>query len=145
MITNRVYYYAGRFTKRRLLRQNSINRGCYVTCAVLSGLTMMALGIAELVHDLAEDEPDKASRPVLGEGSDSLLIPVILGLLAASTVGIGAFLVNRLRAFFKHNYFRHSQTIIAAIALQGGGVCAMIFTKIIYLNTGAKDALRVAQ
>jgi len=51
-----------------------------------------------------------------------------------SIICIGSFLVNRLRAFFKENYFLHSQTIIASIALTGFGVIAMLCFNIVRLK-----------
>ena len=61
----------------------------------------------------------------------SMCLTVILSLLTLSIVFIGSFLVNRLRLFFKENYFLHSQTIIASIALTGFGAIFMLSFNII--------------
>jgi hypothetical protein len=47
-------------------------------------------------------------------------------LCVISLCAIGGFLVNRLRTFFKENYFQHSKTIIASVILMGLGSLAML-------------------
>ena len=45
------------------------------------------------------------------------LVTFILGALTFASTVIGSFLVNRLRAFFRENYWKHSNSIILSIAL----------------------------
>ena len=99
---------------------------------MLSGILSLILAVVELAKDIQAG--DKQPETLLDIGNNSALILVILSLLAVSIVGIGAFLVNRLRVFFKSNYFRHSQTIIAAICLQGAGVSAMLCMNFIIIR-----------
>jgi len=128
MIINRVYLYSGRFSNSRFNTQNKVNLCLYVAFMISFGLANLVFVGLELIYDNQKSGSTSSKvQNLLGIQKEmSLILTVILTLLTLSIIAIGSFLVNRLRLFFKENYFKHSQTIIASIALTGIGVISMI-------------------
>lgn len=124
VIINRVYLYAGKFSDWRFKIQNNINVSLYVFFVIggaMSNFTFMTLELITSTTKYTEGEELFGAQK-----ENSLIVSVILLMSVVSLIGIGLFLVNRLRAFFKTNYFQHSQTILYSIALMGPGVLAML-------------------
>lgn len=65
--------------------------------------------------DLKHSELDEISYEPSYENSMSFTI--VLSLMTVSMIVVGSLLVNRLRKYFRYNYYQHSNSIILSIIL----------------------------
>lgn len=101
----------------------------FVVLTLIIGCTNVVLSILQLIYHVNGNKENLMPIP-----GNSYLILVLLAILFFSELIVGVVLVNRIRSFFKQNYFDHTQTVIYSIILFGLGVGAMLSSYIVEIK-----------
>ena len=135
VIINRVYLFSGSVTEQKYQSQKMTNLGLYVFFVVVTG----SVHLVFLSQDFKINFSDEDSKPLndidlIPSEHTRLTVTSILSALTISFVIIGSFLVNRLRHFFKDEYYKHSNSILISIFLMILSIGAMMSVEFIKTN-----------